>query len=44
MSCGRPFQGHGGGKQTAEGVEWKEAEEGVDDCREGRTSRTDGGL
>lgn len=41
---GRAFQGHGAGKQTAEGVEKKEAEEGVDDSRGGRTSRTDGGL
>lgn len=41
---GRAFQGHGAGKQTAEGVEKKQAEEGVDDSRGGRTSRTDGGL
>lgn len=43
MSCGRAFQGQGAGKQTAEGVERKEAEEGVDDSGGGRTSRTDGG-
>lgn len=41
---GRAFQGHGAGQQTAEGEEKKEAEEGVDDSRGGRTSRTDGGL
>lgn len=31
MSCGSIFQGHSVGKQTAEGVKRKEAEEGVEE-------------